>query len=147
MKKRLSQLSMLSLDEWTLLITSLIILPVIALGLRFYGLKKTRSTLVLFIPDNTGLIFSEDEAMRGVYKVARIVDVASRHGLYFANCLKESLILWWLLTRKGIKSKIHIGVEKDSVELLAHAWVEYLGAPLNNPEQVQQHYSVFKANW
>ena len=138
---------MLSYDEWSLLITALVMLPIIALGLRSYGLKKTRSTLARFIPDNTSQILSEHEAMREVYKVARIVDVASRHGLYRANCLKESLLLWWLLARRGIKSKIHIGVQKESIELIAHAWVEYRGTPLNNPEQIQHHYSVFKANW
>ena len=78
---------------------------------------------------------------------ARMVSVAARHGVYRTNCLKQSLVLWWLLGRRGISSEIKIGVNKEGAgPLNAHAWVECGGHPLIGSEYTKQQFSAFESN-
>ena len=46
-----------------------------------------------------------------------------------ARCLMQSLVLTGLLARRGIDTKLLIGVHPGD-EFEAHAWVEYSGRPL-----------------
>ena len=41
-----------------------------------------------------------------------------------ATCLRESLVLYALLRRRGGRPKLCVGVKKDGVKLAAHAWIE-----------------------
>ncbi len=60
-----------------------------------------------------------------------MVQAAARHGVYSATCLPQSLTLWWLLRRQGIKSDLRFGARKEAGLMEAHAWVELSGIPLN----------------
>jgi hypothetical protein len=42
-----------------------------------------------------------------------------------ATCLRESLVLYALLRRRGAAPTLRIGVRKSGPMLAAHAWVEY----------------------
>ena len=75
-----------------------------------------------------------EEELRYGQMVARMVSVAANHGLYRANCLKKSLVLWWLLKRKGIEADLHIGVQKKGELLDAHSWVKINGSVLIDDE-------------
>ncbi len=50
-------------------------------------------------------------------------DVAARHGLA-AQCLPRALAAHAMLRRRGIASKICLGVARDNGAIAAHAWVE-----------------------
>jgi hypothetical protein len=53
-----------------------------------------------------------------------------------ALCLEQSLVLYYLLRRKGALVRFRMGVQPHP--FLAHAWVEYLGTPINDiPEHVR----------
>ena len=74
-----------------------------------------------------------------------MVAIAAAHGIYRANCLKQSLVLWWLLSRRGIKSEIVFGAQRDVVDdFNAHAWVECNGINLSDSEEVQQRFAAFQ---
>lgn len=73
----------------------------------------------------------------------RMLDVAARHGPVHGNCLSQSLCLWLLLRRQGIPSEMRIGVRAEPGQLLAHAWVEHQGQPLNDTLLVRDRYAVF----
>ena len=85
--------------------------------------------------------------------IARAVKLAANHGPYRANCLKQSLVIWWLLQRHGVESTLRIGVRKNAAVLEAHAWVECLGQPLNDVPDIHQRFSPFapmpsqEVNW
>ena len=80
-------------------------------------------------------------------QIAKIVDIAARHGLYRTNCLKKALALWFLLNRQNIFSVLHIGVQKDEeVSLKAHAWLECGGIPLIDPKDIGEHFASFHKN-
>ena len=64
--------------------------------------------------------------------IARMIAVAAAHGPYRANCLKQSLVLWWMLARRDTHSEIRFGVPKvQDQTFAAHAWVECGGEALD----------------
>jgi hypothetical protein len=63
-----------------------------------------------------------------------------------ALCLQRSLVLLWLLRRRGIESELRIGVRKDGSALTAHAWIEMAGEFLNDsPDHCAQFVPLFDA--
>jgi len=132
-KNRFAKLKTLSLLEWQLLITSAILLPLTALGLHLIGLKRTHRFMKYFTSATPKTSLLEEQKLQDGRIIARMVEVAANHGLYQANCLKKSLVLWWLLKRKGITTELKIGVGKDGDDFCAHAWVELNGMPLTDP--------------
>jgi hypothetical protein len=139
MLKRLAQLKALSTNEWHVLLSSLVLLPSIALALRLRGYIWTRAFLLRRIPQTSNS--SPKPALPTAQSVARMVSVAANYGPYRANCLKRSLATWWLLQRRGIAAELNIGVAKDAGELNAHAWVEYMGSVLVEADDSIGRYS------
>ena len=72
-----------------------------------------------------------------------MVRVAGRLGGGRASCLEESLALLWLLGETGIAAELRIGVRKTQEKFEAHAWVEYEGKALNEPEARHRHFAAF----
>ncbi len=140
--KRFDQLKTLSLLEWQLLVTSVILLPLTALGLHLFGLKRTQQFMKYFTPAAPKTSPRKEEELKYGQLVARMVSVAANHGLYRANCLKKSLVLWWLLKRKGIEANLHIGVQKNGELLDAHSWVEINGNVLIGDENTIQDFYI-----
>jgi len=144
MSDRLRKLRALSLDEWWLLLLSLFMLPLIAVLLRFAGFNRTKNILSKFISNEPGNN-KQQPGPDQTHSIARMVSVAACYGLYRANCLKQSLLLWWLLARRGLESEIRFGVrEGPEEEFGAHAWVEYNGINLCDSEVLQKQVSAFE---
>ncbi len=80
-----------------------------------------------------------------VRRRAYLVSVAARFGPYRATCLRRSLFLWWLTRRRGLDSKLQIGVRREQGELTAHAWSELDGEVLNDRAEIVERYAVFDA--
>jgi hypothetical protein len=62
-----------------------------------------------------------------IYLYQRFTTLAARYHLYQMTCLRQALVLQVLLGGQGISTKLRFGVRKESVKLLAHAWLEYEG--------------------
>ena len=60
-------------------------------------------------------------------RLAWLVEVAARYSLVNATCLKQALVLSWLLANQGLTSTLQIGVARHQGALLAHAWIEQNG--------------------
>jgi len=73
-----------------------------------------------------------------------MVTAAANHGFYRANCLKKSMLTWWLLERKGITTDIRIGAQKDQSGLQAHAWVECEGKVINDHQNIAEQFPPFE---
>ncbi len=143
MNRRIEQLRALSLRERWLLPVVAFLLPTVALLLWFTGYNRTKSLMGRFIVKGR---FEETDksALPEVQHIARMVTVAARHGPYRANCLKQSLVLWWLLARCGISSEIKFGIQQESERFPgAHAWVEYAGVTLIDSQEFHQRISSF----
>jgi hypothetical protein len=77
-------------------------------------------------------------------RLGSLVNSAAHHVLPAGNCLTRSLYLQWLLRRRGVPTDLRIGVQLADGQLLAHAWVEYAGHPLNDAPDVIDHYAPFE---
>jgi len=145
---RLGKLKALSVKEWQVLLISMVLLPSIALALRFRGYKWTRAFLQKHIPERDGPgpdveTSNPENSLLTAQSVARMVSIAANNGPYRANCLKKSLATWWLLARREIATELNIGVNKDGGDFSAHAWVEYRGNTLVEADDVTDRYSKF----
>lgn len=65
-----------------------------------------------------------------VARWARLVAAAGRYHPCRIACLERSLCLAYLLSRRGVESRLRIGVRCDRSELEAHAWLEVGGEPV-----------------
>ncbi len=139
----------LSLFEWWVMLVAMVLLPLVALSLRLVEFKKTRNILSHFISDGSGqkdLNPSEIDTtdIERACVIGRMVAVAAWHGPYRANCLKQSLVLWWLLAVQGIASEIKFGVQRESEQFVGgHAWVECAGMILIDSQEFHQRISSF----
>jgi hypothetical protein len=73
--------------------------------------------------------------------VGRAVAAVGRRHPVPSTCLSRSLVVWVLLRRRGIDSDIRLGVRKQDGTVAGHAWVEHLGQPINDADDVNDRYA------
>lgn len=117
----------LSYKELWILGQAWALIPIAALTLRLVRLEPLLATLKRHCPTPHSAVDPDT-----VQSIARMMKVAARYSLRHATCLERSLVLWWLLRRRGIGANIQIGVRKDSDQIEAHAWVELDGVVIND---------------
>jgi len=125
---------------------AVILLPVIATFLRFRGFKKAKDALQAQLPSSS-LQKENEKAVPAVQRTCRMISAAARHGIAHPTCLVESLALWYLLQKQGIPADFRIGVRKLTNKFEAHAWVEFGGVALNQPEEPHRHYAAFDTSF
>ena len=144
MWERLRRFSALERPARSLFLRATVLLPLVAVSLRWRGFRATQATLQRsLLNDNQereAALVSKSAAM-----IAHMVNAADRHGLVHPSCLAKSLTLWWLLARQGISSHLRIGIRKKEEKFEAHAWVERDGIALNEPDEHHHHYAAFDA--
>ena len=119
--------------------------PWVQASLRLRGFKRTKASLQRKLPAESAA--TPNNLSEIVQTVARMVKAGGRYGLMHANCLEESLVLWYLLRCEQIPAALRIGVRKSKENFEAHAWVEYEDAPLNQGEWTQPHYAAFESEF
>ncbi|OAD22599.1 hypothetical protein THIOM_001585, partial [Candidatus Thiomargarita nelsonii] len=125
-----------------LLLQAFLLLPLVALSLKFWGVKRTQTGLARLLPA-TELPLSSEVRLPKVVKTIRMVQLAARYCQPWANCLKKSLVLWSLLRHQGINSELRIGVRRETENFEAHAWVECEGVALNDTQDVRSRFAMF----
>jgi Transglutaminase-like superfamily len=144
MWERLRRFSALERPARNLFLRATVLLPLVALSLRWRGLRATQATLQRFLSNDNQE--SDASLVRRVAPLtAHMINAADRHGLVHPSCLAKSLTLWWLLARQGISSHLRIGIRKKGEKFEAHAWVERDGIALNEPDEHHHHYAAFDA--
>ncbi|MEH1906499.1 lasso peptide biosynthesis B2 protein [Nostoc sp.] len=129
----------LSNKERSLFLQALVLLPLVALLLRLCGLQRTQAALMLWTESTS----SEPSKVQVplIKATAQMVQSAARYSKLWTNCLKKSLVLWYLLRCQGIAAQLQIGVRLEQGQFLAHAWVEYQGFVVGDYQDVKQHYT------
>ncbi|MGA9381235.1 MAG: lasso peptide biosynthesis B2 protein [Phormidium sp.] len=130
-----------SWSELMLLMQALLLLPLVAFGIKCFGFRGFYGAIANLTPWKYRV--QGREGIKQARAIAKIIEIASRYGLYKPNCLQKSLLLWWLLRRGSIESELRIGVRKKGEFLEAHAWVEYQGCVLNDRSDVDQRFAPF----
>ena len=123
------------------------LLPLLAVSLRFLGFKKTKQSLQNRLPPISTQVMSRDQVAKVVEKTCRMVRAGAHYGIGHPTCLTESLAVWYLLKRQDIPAQLRIGVRKVTEKFEAHAWVEFEGAAVNQPDEQHQHYAAFESEF
>ena len=135
---RLLQFHNLNAMQKRTLLAAWLWLPLFWLGLRVLGLPRfqawllkasARSALALTLP--------------AVQALGEAVNIAARHTPFPVTCLSRSLLLGWLLHRRGVASDLRIGVRLTQGKLDAHAWVECEGIAINDSPDVNAQFASF----
>ena len=142
---KLRKLQNLSWRERLLLVQAWLLLPVIVLILRWFGLRGCQRVLARFAGSPTEPEHRPAAQLESCVTAGFLVRVAARYSLLSATCLPQSLTLWWLLQRQGVVADLRIGVRTEAGGLDAHAWVEYQGRPLNDERTVADRFHPFVA--
>jgi hypothetical protein len=120
----------LSWAERLLLLQSLLLIPAISILLRVLGFQRSLSVLDRLSRRRCRALPSRSEPV-DAKAICRLVGTAARHGLCEATCLRQALVVWFLLRRRGMPAELRIGVRKNAERLDAHAWVESNGGVLD----------------
>jgi len=143
----LAKLRALTGAERRLLIASLAAAPLVAAGLSMWGFRRVHAAMARW-PRPRGARFpTERAASARARSASKVVAIAAGSGPVRATCLRRSLLLWWLLRRDGIETVLRVGVNRESGTLHAHAWVEYLGRPLNDADDIALRFPAFEQDF
>jgi hypothetical protein len=142
MHRRIARLRSLRKEQWGVVLASLGLLPAVQLSLRLRGFRRTTGTLAAHSTRRAVPARASDARA-----AAEAVGIVARRPAIGARCLGRSLVLWFLLRRRGIDAELVIGVDipRDG-ELPAHAWVEVAGEPVNDAANVRERFGGFDLN-
>ena len=140
MAGRLAGWRALSGPEKRLFLGLVLGLPLVALLLR--GLGTVRSVRIL---ERWSATASPRHAVSGdmqaAQRLAHLAAIAGRRGMVAVTCLRQALLVHFLLRRRGLASALKIGVRKQAEAFDAHAWVELQGVALGQQDLVHSPFS------
>ena len=114
-------------------------------GLRLIGFRRWERALAVFAPPANATGPAQDSSVEeSALLIARTQEAAARNLFLRTNCLEQSLVLWWLLRRRGIPALLRIGARKDSDRFEAHAWVQLNSQVLNDASAEHRHFVPFE---
>lgn len=111
----------------------MIALPVIATLLQLFGVVRTRRWLER-VSGNAAPRQAGVDELQAAERLAQLANIAGRRGAISATCLRQALVVYWLLRRRGFAPEFMIGVRKLDATLDAHAWVRLQGVALGQSD-------------
>ena len=117
----------------------LIGLPMVSLLLRLAGYVRARCWLERLSSRASPRRASAAD-LQAAERLAQLIDIAGRRGLVNATCLRQALLIHFLLRRRGFSPELKIGVRREQARLDAHAWVELQGMALGQPKLAHQPF-------
>ena len=135
--RRLKRVLKLSPDELAILAQAAICMPIVRLALRFISVARLNAMATRSRRQLSRIVAKPED-------IARLVSIAADHGIYRARCLEKSLVLRWLLARRGIDGQVVFGTCKAEDAMQAHAWIEVNGVPLNEDDGAHLDFARFE---
>lgn len=117
------------------------LLPLVWWGLRVWGLQRLHAHLQA---GPSGRPSPARKALLHSQALGEAANIAARHSPFPVTCLSRSLVLLWLLRRHALAGELRIGVRLNGEHLLAHAWVECEGVPVNDRADIGHDYVPFE---
>jgi hypothetical protein len=93
---------------------------VVAFDIAF-RLFSSKTCLAIF-DRKTG--FHQHQLPVDTQRMAWLVDVADRYAPGKSSCLRKAAALAWLLRRRGVATRLRIGVAQKGERIVAHSWLE-----------------------
>lgn len=122
----------LSWGERWLLLGLILGLPVIAAMIRVLGVFRTRRWLERF-SSKAASREADPDSLRAAERLAELAAIAGRRGAITVTCLRQAMMVYWLLRRRGFAPDLKIGMRSQDGVMDGHAWVELGGVALNQP--------------
>jgi hypothetical protein len=117
------------------LLLMLACLPLVSLSLRLAGYVRTRRWVERFSPVALPRTATPTD-LQSSERLAQLAAIAGRRGAITATCLRQSLLVYGWLRRRGLAPELVLGVRKLDASFDAHAWVELEGVALGQSEIV-----------
>ncbi|MGA7092078.1 MAG: lasso peptide biosynthesis B2 protein, partial [Candidatus Acidiferrales bacterium] len=113
-------------------------------GLRLTGFRRWKRLLENFVPA-TAMPTTEcaHDQRAAAQMIARMESAAVRRLFFRTNCLEQSLVLWWLLRRRGMEAELRVGGRKRAGAFEAHAWVSLAGTAIDLTGDTHLHFAPF----
>jgi len=118
-------------------------LAMVSVLLHLLTLRRTRQLLVYLTSRKSSYPAGPDQAMSYAQRVRKLAWIAGRHLPVNTSCLRQSLLIWWLLRCRGLAAELRIGAGNRE-EFLAHAWVGLDGRLVNESPGVTERYCPFE---
>lgn len=128
----------LSRTDRRLLLQAAVLLGCVRLGLRFINFRVDSR-----MDGRTEAVPMPASDLARATTIARLVGIASGHAPVAVACLHRSLVLWWLLRRRGIPCELRLGARAGADPFGAHAWVQCAGVALNEDAAHLAQYAPF----
>ena len=139
MRTRLQRIRALSAAQWRVVAISALLLAPIQIMLKSRGLKRTAATLAARSDRPLG-----ESNRTEATSMAEAVSLVAGRKVVGALCLGRSLLLWFLLRRRGMDAELVVGTTSPRDDAwMAHAWVELDSVPVNDAADVREHYGSF----
>ena len=128
----------LSVEDWLLLAETWWVLLGFSLALRWGSLERLQDKFRLKEAKRVDL----SGVLAFAHRLQKLVSLAARYHLLSMTCLIRACTLHWMLSKRGIPSRLCIGVNKSLVGIQAHAWVEVMGQAIGEPEDIDEIFKV-----
>jgi hypothetical protein len=140
---KVESLRRLSWSSRGLLVEAAFAIPAMQVLVRVFGVRRLHDALVKITSARIARQANLGApASRRADEVASVVAMAARHTLGDHTCLHRSMALWWMLRRRGLDTRLMMGVRKGDAGLEAHAWVNHAGVVLNDEPDVEHRYEA-----
>jgi hypothetical protein len=138
-RSRWQRLRDLSGAQWVGLVQTAGLLPLVRFWLWRRGFGATSARLAA---RSEGNIRSRPDTFGA--DMAEAVALVAGRPLIGSRCLARSLVLWFLLRRRGVDAVVVIGAAPpEGTTLPAHAWVEVAGEPVNDRADIGERFGRF----
>jgi hypothetical protein len=118
-------------------------LPATRLAVRVAGYNICKAALARSIAAE-----NPDSNLAGTIEMAQNIarlEAATARNLFFrVTCLEQSLVLCWMLRRRGMSPILRIGARKEADRFEAHAWVELDGIVIGDASGEHRHFTPFE---
>ncbi|MFP8781180.1 lasso peptide biosynthesis B2 protein [Hydrogenophaga sp. RWCD_12] len=127
----------LTAEQRSVLLSAWCLLPLVWLALWTLGLPRLQVRMMARAPGAGApdLVRARD--------LGRAVNIAASLTPFPVTCLTRSLLLGWMLSRRGMASELRIGVQLSQGVFKAHAWIECEGVPVNDRADVAADFAPF----
>ena len=98
-------------------------LPLVSLTLRLAGYKRTRR-LIEWLSGHRHPRTANQADLETAYRLAQLAAIAGRRGPIQATCLRQALVVYGTLRRRGLRPELKFGVRRENDGIGAHAWVQ-----------------------
>lgn len=130
--------------ERALVLKAALMIPLVEIWVRVSGFQRCRNSLQGLAGFLNGRKPENKKDLEQAQRIAGLVDIANRrYSVYLCDCLTQSLVVQYFLTRQQIPSELRVGVRTITGQFESHTWVEHSGVALNEPESVRKIYTEF----